>query len=126
MAGLVSAAAGSSGAVYPRLFVGTSVLTALVALVLALAINEARPMLKEPAQGGETEGRLRVALSDGPFLVLLGVGVLLYCGFSPIVAGTLLEARLPALIWTIQFADAASAAVGLGALLRRRRSVPGA
>ena len=253
VAGLVSAAAGGSGAVYPRLFVGTSILTALVALVLALAINESRPIVKEPAEGGETQGRLRAALSDGPFLVLLGVGVLLYyvftqdwqalpvyaknfvgvadgqigfflganglmvilfqlpvaylidrgsrvvallagavlfaasaatlllsesffgifvafvlfftlaemvlevagaslaaelaptrlrgtylalfgacfgvaCGFSPIVAGALLEARLPALIWTIQLAAAASAAVGLGALilLRRHRSVPGA
>jgi MFS family permease len=253
VAGLVSAAAGGSGAVYPRLFVGTSVLTALVALVLVLAINESRPIVMEPAQGGETPGRLRAALSDGPFLVLLGVGVLLYyvftqdwqalpvyaknfvgaadgqigfflganglmvilfqvpiaylidrgsrivallagallfaasaatlllsesflgifvafvlfftlaemilevagaslaaelaparlrgtylalfgacfgvaCGFSPIVAGALLEARLPALIWTIQLAVAASAAVGLGflVLLRRHLSVPGA
>src|SRR5215210_3001790 len=82
VAGLVSAAAGSSGAVYHRLFVGTSVLTALVALVLALAINESRPMLKEPGQGGETPGRLRAALSEGPFLVLLGVGVLLYYVFT--------------------------------------------
>jgi MFS family permease len=253
VAGLVSAAAEGSGAVYPRLFVGTSVLTALVALVLTLAINESRPVVKESAEAGETPGRLRAALSDGPFLVLLGVGVLLYyiftqdwqalpvyaknfvgvadgqigfflganglmvilfqlpvaylidrgsrvvallagaalfaasaatllvsesflgifvafvlfftlaemvlevagaslaaelaptrlrgtylalfgacfgaaCGFSPIVAGVLLEARLPALIWTIQLAVAASAAVGLGALvlLRRRHSVPGA
>ena len=253
VAGLVSAAAGGSGAVYPRLFMGTSILTALVALVLVLAINESRPIVKEPAEGGETQGRLRAALSDGPFLVLLGVGVLLYyvftqdwqalpvyaknfvgvadgqigfflganglmvilfqlpvaylidrgsrvvallagavlfaassatlllsesflgifvafvlfftlaemvlevagaslaaelaptrlrgtylalfgacfgvaCGFSPIVAGALLEARLPPLIWTIQVATAASAAVGVEALvlLPRRRSVPGA
>ena len=253
VAGLVSAAAGSSGVIYPRLFVGTSVLTALVALVLAFAIEESRPLVKEPAENGETPGSLRAALSDGPFLVLLGVGVLLYyvftqdwqalpvyaknfvgvadgqigfllganglmvilfqlpvaylidrgsrvvallagavlfaasaatlllsesflgifvafvlfftlaemvlevagaslaaelaptrlrgtylalfgacfgvaCGFSPIVAGALLEARLPALIWTIQLAAAAAAAVGLGALalLRGRRSIAGA
>jgi MFS family permease len=253
VAGLVSAAAGSSGGVYPSLFIGTSALTALVALVLALTISESRPMLQEPAESGETPGRLRAALSDGPFLVLLGVGVLLYyiftqdwqtlpiyaknfvevadwqigvflganglmvilfqlpiaylidrgsravallagavlfaassatlllsesflgifvafvlfftlaemvlevagaslaaelaparlrgtylalfgtCfgvayGFSPIVAGALLEARLPALIWTIQLAAAAAAAAGLGALAlpRRRRPVPGA
>jgi MFS family permease len=253
VAGLVSAAAGGSGSVYPRLFVGTAVLTALVALVLAFAINESRHIAKEPAEDGETPGRLRAALSDGPFLVLLGVGVLLYyvftqdwqalpvyaknfvgvadgqigfflganglmvilfqlpvaylvdrgsrvvallagavlfaasavtlllsesflgifvafvvfftlgemvlevagaslaaelaptrlrgtylalfgacfgvaCGFSPIVAGALLEAHLPALIWTIQLAAAASAAVGLGALalLRRQHSVPSA
>lgn len=249
VAGLVSAAAGSSGGVYPRLFIGTSVLTAVVALILALTINESRPVLKEPAESVGTGG-LRAALSDGPFLMLLGVGVLLYyiftqdwqalpvyaknfvgvadgqigfflganglmvilfqlpvsylidrgsrvvallagaalfaasaatlllsetflgifiafvlfftlaemvlevagaslaaelaparlrgtylglfgacfgvaCGLSPIVAGMLLEARLPALIWTIQLAAAAFAAVGLGVIasLRRRRSV---
>ena len=253
VAGLFSAAAGSSGGVYPRLFIGTSVLTALVALVLALTINESRPVLKDLAESAETPGRLRAALSDGPFLVLLGVGVLLYyiftqdwqalpvyaknfvgvadgqigfflganglmvilfqlpvsylidrgsrvvallagaalfaassvtlllsdsflgifvafvlfftlaemvlevagaslaaelaptrlrgtylalfgacfgvaCGFSPIVAGTLLEARLPALIWTIQLAAATFAAAGLVALalLHRRGPVPGA
>ena len=251
VAGLISAAAGGSGAVYPRLFVGTSVLTALVALALAFGIMESRPAPKEPAVSGEVSGRLHAALSDGPFLVLLGVGVLLYyiftqdwqalpvyaknfaavadaqigfflganglmvilfqipvsylidrgsrvvallagaalfaasaatlllsgsflgifvafvlfftlaemvlevagaslaselapthlrgtylalfgvCfgvayGFSPIVAGTLLQARLPALIWTIQLVAAGCAAVGLGALglLRRRRLIP--
>jgi MFS family permease len=253
VAGLFSAAAGSSGAVYPKLFIGTSVLTALVAIILALTINESRPVLKEPAVSVDTPDGLRAALSDGPFLVLLGIGVLLYyvftqdwqalpvyaknfvgvadgqigfflganglmvilfqlpvsylidrgsrvvallagaalfaasaatlllsesflgifiafvlfftlaemvlevagaslaaelaparlrgtylglfgacfgvaCGFSPIVAGALLEARFPALIWTIQLAAAASAAVGLGVLasLRGRRSVTGA
>jgi len=253
VAGLVSAAAGSSGGVYPRLFVGTSVLTAVVAFALALSIRESRPALKESAHGDESPRRLRAAFSDGPFLVLLGVGVLLYyvftqdwqalpvyaknfvgvadgqigfflganglmvilfqlpvsylidrgsrvvallagaalfaassatlllaesflgifvafvffftlaemvlevagaslaaelaptrlrgtylalfgscfgvaCGFSPIVAGTLLEVRLPAVIWALQLAAAALAAVGLVALavLRRRRSVPDA
>ncbi|CAN5888379.1 hypothetical protein BH18ACT11_BH18ACT11_10060 [soil metagenome] len=40
----------------------------------------------------------------------------------------MLEVWLPALIWGIQLAAAALAAVGLGtlALLRRRRVVPGA
>jgi MFS family permease len=81
VAGLASAAA-SSGGVYPRLFVGTSVLTALVALILALTINESRPVLKESAESVGTPGRLRAAFSDGPFLVLLGVGVLLYYVFT--------------------------------------------
>ncbi|MBA2533899.1 MAG: MFS transporter [Rubrobacter sp.] len=253
VAGLLSAAAGASGGVYPRLFVGTSILTAMVAVALAIGIRESRPVLEDSPEGGENSGRLRAALSDGPFLVLLGVGVLLYyvftqdwqalpvyaknfvgvadgrigfflganglmvilfqlpvsylidrgsrvvallvgavlfaassatllmtesflgilvafvvfftlaemilevagaslaaelapvrlrgtylalfgacfgvaCGFSPIVSGTLLEARLPGLIWGIQLAAAALAAVGLGmlALLRRRRAVPGA
>jgi MFS family permease len=250
VAGLVSAAAGGSGGVYPKLFIGTSVLTALVALVLALTINESRPALNESAKKDRPPRRLRTALSDRPFLVLLGVGVFLYyvftqdwqalpvyaknfvgvadgqigfflganglmvilfqlpvsyvidrgsrvfallagaalfaassatllvtesflgifvafvlfftlaemvlevtgaslaaelapteirgtylalfgacfgvtCGFSPIIAGTLLQARLPALIWTIQLVAAASAAVGLVTLtvLRRHRPV---
>ena len=64
----------------------------------------------------------------GTYLGLFGVCFRVACGFSPIVAGTLLEVRLSALIWTIQLAAAASAAAGLGALalLRRRRSVTGA
>jgi MFS family permease len=82
VAGLVSAAAGGSGDVYPKLFVGTSVLTAAVAIALALSIRESRPTPKEPAESKETSGRLRAAFSDGPFVVLLGVGVLLYYVFT--------------------------------------------
>ena len=253
VAGLVSAAADGSGSVYPRLFEGTSVLTAAVALVLALAITESRPVFEEATEKAGQPGRLRTALSDGPFLVLLGVGILLYyvftqdwqalpvyaknfvgvpdgrigfflganglmvilfqfpisylidrgsrviallagaalfaassatllltpsyagillafvlfftpaemvlevagaslaadlaptrlrgtymalfgacfgvaCGFSPIVAGVLLEVRLPALIWTIQLLAAGLSAAGLGALvlLRRRLLTSGA
>jgi MFS family permease len=253
VAGLLSAAAGSAGWVYPKLFMGTSILTALVALVLALAIEESRPVVTEALEKSGHPRRLRTALSDGPFLVLLGVGVLLYyvftqdwqvlpvyaknfvgvadgqigfflganglmvilfqfpisylidrgsrvlallagaalfsassatlllsqsyagillafvlfftlaemvlevagaslaaelaparlrgtylalfgacfgfaCGFSPIVAGVLLEARLPALIWAVQLVAAAAATVGLGtlALLHRRRLLSGA
>ena len=252
VAGLVSASAGATGGVYPKLFVGTSALTAVVALALAAGIRESRPVLEESPEGEVREGRLSAALSDRPFLVLLGVGVALYyvftqdwqalpiyaknfvgvpdgriglflganglmvilfqlpvsylidrgsrvvallvgtvlfaassatllltesflgifvafvlfftlaemvlevagaslaaelapvrlrgtylalfgtcfgvaCGFSPIVSGTLLQARLPDLIWSIQLAAAAFAAVGLGTLilLRRRRAVPG-
>src|SRR5215213_6514904 len=82
VAGLVSAAARGSGGVYPKLFIGTSVLTAMVAVALAMGIRESRPVLKEPRKGGENSGRLRAALSDGPFLILLGVGVLLYYVFT--------------------------------------------
>jgi MFS family permease len=82
VAGLVSAAAGGSGDVYPKLFVGTSVLTAVVAIALALSIRESRPTLKEPAENKETSGRLSAAFSDGPFVVLLGVGILLYYVFT--------------------------------------------
>jgi MFS family permease len=80
VAGLV--AAGGSGDVYPRLFVGTSLLTATVAVALALGISESRPVLEEPEEGEEKSGRLRAALSDRSFLVLLAVGVLLYYVFT--------------------------------------------
>jgi MFS family permease len=76
------AAAGNSGDVYPRLFVGTSVLTAVVAVALALSIRESRPASKEPAESKGTSGRLRAAISDGPFVMLLGIGVLLYYVFT--------------------------------------------
>jgi MFS family permease len=82
MAGLLSAASGSSGGVYPKLFVGTSVLTATVAFALALSIGESRPAPEEPTESEEASGRLRAALSDVPFLVLLGVGVMLYYVFT--------------------------------------------
>jgi MFS family permease len=82
VAGLVSAAAGSSAGIYPKLFVGTSVLTALVALALAATVRESLPA----RQGGETGGKgkrgLREAFGDGPFVLLLGVGVLLYYVFT--------------------------------------------
>src|ERR687893_67024 len=249
VAGLVAASVGSAG-IYRTLFLGTSALTALVVLVVALAAKESLPATTKAPMPTARAARLRTALMDGPFLALLAAGVLLYyvftqdwqalpiyaenfvgvpdgriglflganglmvillqlpisyaidrtskigglllgaalfasssatllltesflgillafagfftlaemilevagaalaaelaparlrgtylalfgtcfgvaCGFSPIVAGALLEARLPALIWTIQLAAAASAAVGLGVLasLRRRCSV---
>jgi MFS family permease len=82
VAGLVSAAAGGSGDVYPKLFFGTSLLTATVAIALALGIGESRPALSESQESTGTSGRLSAAFSDGPFLVLLGVGVLLYYIFT--------------------------------------------
>ena len=82
VAGLVSAAAGGSGDVYPKLFVGTSLLTAAVAIALALSIRESRPELSESKESTGSSGRLRAAFSDGPFVVLLGVGVLLYYIFT--------------------------------------------
>lgn len=83
VAGLISAAAGGSGGVYPKLFVGTSVLTAAVALALALGVRESLPAPKGSvgARAGTPRG-LTLALSDGPFVVLLGVGVLLYYVFT--------------------------------------------
>jgi len=82
VAGLVSAAAGGSGDVYPKLFVGTSLLTATVAIALALGIRESRPGSDESREGSGSSGRLRAAFSDAPFVVLLGVGILLYYVFT--------------------------------------------
>jgi MFS family permease len=81
-AGLISAAAGGSAGVYPKLFVGTSILTALVALVLAATITESLPACQEGATGGKNRRGLREAFTDGPFVLLLGVGVLLYYVFT--------------------------------------------
>ncbi|HEV2094859.1 MAG TPA: MFS transporter [Rubrobacter sp.] len=81
-AGLISAAAGGSAGVYPKLFVGTSVLTALVALALAATVRESLPQHREGVAGGKEKRRLREAFADGPFVLLLGVGVLLYYIFT--------------------------------------------
>jgi hypothetical protein len=103
-------------------FAAASVHSGLVAFVLFFTLAE---MVLEVA-GASLAAELAPAQLRGTYLGLFGACFGVACGFSPIVAGTLLEARLPALIWTIQLA--ASAAVGLGtlALLRRRRSVTGA
>ena len=81
-AGLISAAAGGSAGIYPKLFVGTSVLTALVALALAATVRESLPARQEGIAGGKTRRGLREAFTDGPFVLLLGVGVLLYYVFT--------------------------------------------
>nr|MBA3423315.1 hypothetical protein [Rubrobacter sp.] len=52
----------------------------------------------------------------GTYLALFGACFGAACGVSPIVGGTLLQARLPDAIWTIQLAAAALAAAGLVAL----------
>jgi MFS family permease len=64
----------------------------------------------------------------GTYLALFGSCFGAAYGVSPIVAGALLQAGLPHLIWTVQLVAAALAAVGLVALaaLRRRRLVPDA
>ena len=81
-AGLISAAAGGSAGVYPKLFVGTSVLTALVALALAATVRESLPARQDGVAGGKERRGLREAFTDGPFVLLLGVGVLLYYVFT--------------------------------------------
>jgi MFS family permease len=82
VAGLVSAAAGGAAGVYPKLFVGTSILTALVALALAVAVRESLPFRQETETEERAKRGLREAFADGPFVLLLAVGVLLYYVFT--------------------------------------------
>ena len=56
----------------------------------------------------------------GTYLGHFGACFGVACGVSPIVAGTLLQAELPHLIWTIQLAAAACAAAGLVTLAALR------
>jgi MFS family permease len=83
VAGFVAASVGS-GAIYRTLFLGTSALTVLVMLVLALAVEESLPIPKgaTPATHGPGKGALRAALTDFPFLALLAAAVLLYYVFT--------------------------------------------
>jgi MFS family permease len=106
------------------LLLSESFLGIFVAFVLFFTLAE---MVLEVA-GASLAAELAPARLRGTYLGLFGACFGVACGFSPIVAGMLLGARLPALIWTIQLVAAASAAVGLGVLasLRRRRSVTGA
>jgi MFS family permease len=64
----------------------------------------------------------------GTYLALFGSCFGAAYGVSPIVAGALLQARLPQIIWTVQIVAAGLAAFGLVALaaLGSRRSVPDA
>jgi MFS family permease len=82
-AGLVAASAGTGGA-YRALFLGTSALTVLVALVTALAVEESLPAGPEPGDrpGVPRAGGLRAALADGPFVALLVAGLFMYYIFT--------------------------------------------
>ncbi len=84
-AGVLAASAGASGGAYRAMFAGASVLTLVVLCAMAVGLRESLP-------GAGTKGavtsraipvsKLRAALADGPFLVLLGVGFLLYYVFT--------------------------------------------
>jgi MFS family permease len=81
VAGLVAASVGSAG-IYRTLFLGTSVLTALVVVVVALAAKESLPASTKAPVPTARAARLRTALTDGPFVALLAAGVLLYYVFT--------------------------------------------
>lgn len=80
VAGL-SAASASSERIYGTLFLGASALVGLVALVVALAVEESLPAVSERAHLMGAS-RLRAAFADGPFVALLAAGVLLYYVFT--------------------------------------------
>jgi MFS family permease len=80
VAGLGAATVGSGG-IYRTLFLCASALMAVVAVVLALTVEESLPTLSERAPRMGASG-LRAALTDGPFLALLAAGVLLYYVFT--------------------------------------------
>jgi MFS family permease len=61
----------------------------------------------------------------GTYLALFGACFGVACGFSPIVAGTLLQAEHPGVIWAIQLATTAVAITGLVTLAALRRAQSG-
>ncbi|HEU4847870.1 MAG TPA: MFS transporter, partial [Rubrobacteraceae bacterium] len=67
--------------IYGTLFLGASALVGLVALVVALAVEESLPAVSERAHLMGAS-RLRAAFADGPFVALLAAGVLLYYVFT--------------------------------------------
>ena len=81
VAGLAAASVGTAG-IYRTLFVFTSVLTALITLVVALAAEESLPATAKATMPTARAAKLRTALADGPFVALLAAGVLLYYVFT--------------------------------------------
>ena len=73
--------------------------------------------------GASLAAELAPAQRRGTYLALFGCCFGAGYGISPIVAGLLLDARLPHVIWTVQLAASALAAAGLLVLatLRKRR-----
>lgn len=82
VAGLVSAAAGSSGRVYPLLFTGTAALVMVVMLAVAAGVRESLPVTKDTMRGSRPFSGLGEALSDRSFLILLASGVSLFYIFT--------------------------------------------
>ncbi len=95
VAGLTAASVGSER-IYAALFLCASALMALVALVLALTVEESLPSVAVRGPRVGASG-LRAALADGPFVALLAAGILLYYVFTqdwqalPIYAKNFLE-----------------------------------
>jgi MFS family permease len=81
-AGLIAASAGGSGTTYQAMFAGTAALMLTVLVFLALLVRESLPRMEERSTSAIPLSKLRAALSDAPFVVLLAVGFLLYYIFT--------------------------------------------
>ena len=77
-AGLVVSFVGDAAITYRAMFAGTAALTLAVLVSLAPLIRESSPETKERDLSAIPLSKLRAALSDAPFMVLLAVGFLLY------------------------------------------------
>lgn len=96
-AGLIAASAGDLGITYRAMFAGTAALMLTVLVFLALLVRESLPGVEERSSSAVPLSKLRAALSDAPFVVLLAVGFLLYYVFTqdwqalPVYARNFLE-----------------------------------
>ena len=115
----LAACAGLFAASSATLLVTGSFLGVLVAFAGFFTLAE---MILEVA-GAALAAELAPTDRRGTYLALFGCCFGASYGISPIVAGVLLDAGLPHIIWTIQLAAVALAAVGLVTLaaLRKRR-----
>ncbi len=86
-----------------------SFLGILVAFVLFFTLAE---MVLEVA-GAALAAELAPVRLRGTYLALFGACFGAACGVSPIVGGTLLQAEMPDVIWTIQLVAALLAVIGL-------------
>lgn len=81
-AGLIAASSGDSEITYQTMFAGTAALMLAVLVFLALLVRESLPRAGERSSSAVPLPKLRAALSDTPFVVLLAVGFLLYYIFT--------------------------------------------
>jgi MFS family permease len=81
-AGLIAASWGNLEITYRAMFAGTAALMLAVLVFLALLVRESLPRVEELSSSAVPLSKLRAALSDSPFVVLLAVGFLLYYIFT--------------------------------------------
>ncbi len=81
-AGLIAASAGGYEVTYQIMFAGTAALTLAVLVAVVLLVRESLPEVEERTSSVMPLSKLRAALSDAPFVVLLVVGFLLYYVFT--------------------------------------------